>query len=289
MMKLNLLISATACALAISLANSGSAAIIYSTVGSTYSQNFDSLPNTPQNTSLGSSPTGWTDDNAAPPAGNFSILGWYLHHPDAATEGGFNGHQRMRIGAGTATTGAIMSFGASGSTERALGVVNSNVLADPGFEVFYGARLVNNTGRKLASFTLSYNGEQWRDAGNAEPFAQTITFDYSTNATSIEDALATFKDVPALQFLSPTFTTTAGGLNGNSAPNKVAIGPVVVTGINWEPGETLWLRWADLSDPQADHGLGIDEVSFSAQIPEPTGLLLVIIGAICLAAARRGD
>src|SRR5690349_14920200 len=82
-----------------------SAAVIYSTAGSTYTQDFNSLPNTPQNTSLGSSPAGWTDDSSSPGSGNFSIVGWYLYHPISQSEGGANGHQRMRIGAGTQNTG----------------------------------------------------------------------------------------------------------------------------------------------------------------------------------------
>ena len=69
----------------------------YSIVGSPYSQNFDSLPNSPENTSLGSSPIGWIDDTTTPGASQFSILGWYLYHPTSQTEGGANGHQRMRI------------------------------------------------------------------------------------------------------------------------------------------------------------------------------------------------
>src|SRR4051794_863399 len=104
------------------------AQLSYSTVGSSYSQNFDTLPTTPLNTSLGNSPTGWTDDNASPGAGNFSIAGWYLWAPIAATEGGFNGHQRVRIGAGTSTTGSFMSWG--NSADRALGSLDSNTMAD---------------------------------------------------------------------------------------------------------------------------------------------------------------
>src|SRR5438045_4168282 len=87
------------------------ASVTYSVAGSTYSQNFDTLPTTPANASLGNSPIGWTDDNAAPGAGNFSIVGWYLWAPISATEGGFNNHQRMRVGAGTSTTGSFMSWG----------------------------------------------------------------------------------------------------------------------------------------------------------------------------------
>src|SRR5690242_8052025 len=168
--------------------SSAHGSVSYNTPGSSYLQNFDSLPNTPQNTSLGNSPTGWTDDNASPGAGNFSIVGWYVYHDTSQTEGGFNGHQRMRIGAGTVNTGAVMSFGDSGSTERALGSVNSNTLApaSTGY-VYYGARFTNNTGQDLTGFTLSYNGEQWRDGGNATPVAQSLTFGYMVGAANIQD------------------------------------------------------------------------------------------------------
>src|SRR4051794_36810428 len=71
------------------------ATVSYDTDGSSYTQNFDTLPNSPTNATLGNSPIGWTDDNAAPGSGNFSILGWYLYHPTSVTEGGFNGHQRL--------------------------------------------------------------------------------------------------------------------------------------------------------------------------------------------------
>src|SRR6266545_1264929 len=94
--------TAIVCAMALGLFSTGPArgSIIYSTPGSTYSQNFDTLPITPENVSLGTSPIGWQNDNASPGAGNFSIVGWYLFHPASLSEGGFDGHQRMRIGAG---------------------------------------------------------------------------------------------------------------------------------------------------------------------------------------------
>ena len=55
------------------IATNTNAAVLYSTNGSTYSQNFDGLPNSPTNVSLGASPAGWTDDNApaAPAAAKF--------------------------------------------------------------------------------------------------------------------------------------------------------------------------------------------------------------------------
>src|ERR1043165_1373114 len=89
------------------------ASVSYTTPGSSYLQNFDSLPNTPENASLGNSPAGWTDDNASPGAGNFSILGWYLWYPTPTTEGGFNGHQRFRNSGAPGNTGSFWSLGQS--------------------------------------------------------------------------------------------------------------------------------------------------------------------------------
>jgi hypothetical protein len=249
------------------------AAISYTTAGANYTQTFDSLPNMPENTSLGDSPIGWKNDDTAPPSGNFSIEGWYLLHPltpAQPTDGGFNTNQRLRVGAGTATTGAFMSFGVSGSTERALGMVNSNTLTGTtatSLPAFYGAKLINDTGTTLTQFTLSYNGEQWRDGGAMSPAVsvqQRITFDYSFDAASIQDTMATRVAVPALEFAGPIFgATTAAAVDGNVA-GRVAIAPVTVSNINWQPGGNLWIRWSDKNDAGNDHGLAIDDVVFSA-------------------------
>ena len=148
--------------------NAALASVSYTIIGGSYTQNFDSLPNTPTNVSLGNSTIGWKDDDPAASGSNFSIEGWYLWHPInlSSGEGGFNGNQRMRIGAGTVNTGAFMSFGAAASTE-ALGGVMSNTLGLANSESYMGLRLTNNTGSTLGQFTLSYNGEQWRNGGNS--------------------------------------------------------------------------------------------------------------------------
>src|SRR5580765_8234427 len=132
------------------------AAVSYTTPGSTYSQNFDSLPITPESVSLGNSPTGWTDDNASPAAGNFSIVGWYLYYPTSTTEGGFNGHQRFRISGAPGNTGSFYSFGQTGSNERSLGDIGANTLAPDNGDMYIALRLNNGTGQVLDSFTLSY-------------------------------------------------------------------------------------------------------------------------------------
>jgi hypothetical protein len=264
------------------------AAILYSTAGSTYSQNFNSLPATPENASLGSTPAGWTDDNAAPAAGNYSIVGWYLFHPTAATEGGFNGHQRLRIGPGNSTTGAFMSWGSTGSADRSLGMLNSSTLGADGSKAYYGARFTNNTGTTLNSFTLGYTGEQWHEENTV---AQSITFDYSLSALSIDDITASFTAVPSLDFTSPTFVTaTSTPLDGNAAANRTVISPITVTGLNWLPGTDLWIRWTDTQEVNRDHGLGLDDLSFSANatvVPEPTTCALLCLAIFGLFTVRR--
>jgi hypothetical protein len=270
-------------AIALAVAPTVHAAVIYS--GGTYSQNFDSLPNTPQNSSLGSTPTGWTDDNAAPSAGNFSIPGWYLFHPTTQTEGGFSGNQRMRIGAGTANTGAFMSFGASGATERALGILNSNTLAPAGTGMaFLGARFTNNAGYPLTQLTVTYTGEQWRDGGAATPNAQSLSFGYMVNAPNIQDA--GFTSAPALDFTSPVIANTGSGaaVDGNTAGSQLIT--ATISGIDWQPGQDLWIRWADLNDSGNDHGLSVDNFEFSA-IPEPGALVLAAMALATIASRPR--
>jgi hypothetical protein len=267
--------------------------VSYLTPGSTYSQNFDSLLNTPQNASLGntSAGAGWTDDNAFPAANQLSIVGWYLYHPTATTEGGANGHQRLRIGAGTSTTGAFMSWGASGSTDRALGDLGANTLAPDGQtgndagNLYIALRLSNNTGQTLDSFTLSYTGEQWHTGTGA---AETMTLGWSTTATSVSDPSSSFNPVSALGWTSPVVTGAEGAVDGNA--NHVFVGPITVTGLNWASGTDLWLRW---TDPQAsgprDDGMGIDDLSFLADvaiIPEPATATMLIVGVLTLGFLR---
>jgi hypothetical protein len=253
-------------AIGLFLAEYAQAQISYTVVGSDYLQDFDSLPNTPENTSLVASGKEWQDDTASPAAGHVSIPGWYLFHPtDPGAEDGFNGFQRMRIGAGTATTGAFMSFGASSSTERALGSLASNTLEPAGQAQYIALRFTNNTGVTLGQFTLEFDAEQWRDGGNNPAVSQSLTFGYAVTSTAPANIGAlTATAVPALTFTSPVFTTTAGAVDGNANFSTLS---TTVAGFTWNPGEDLWLRWADTNDANNDHGFGIDNLTVSADVP----------------------
>jgi len=271
------------------------ASIMYNAPQSVYTQNFDSLPNTPEDANLetASPALKWIDDAAAPGPGQFSIPGWYLYHPQAqASEGGTNQHQRMRIGAGTADTGAFMSWGSSGSTDRALGMLSSNELTNnitgtsEGAKSYFGVRFTNNTSVTLDRFFISYAGEQWREGGAPGGSAkQEIIFEFLTTAVIQGPGGIGFD---ALDFPSHVFGgTSSTALDGNLPENRLLRGPVSRHGIDWDPGEDLWLRWTDYNDPDNDHGLAIDDLRFMATVPEPSSIATLGIASMILSVRRQ--
>lgn len=270
-------------------------AISYSTPGSTYSQDFNSLPvNTPSSASIeGTYTSGWVDDSTTIAGTQVSLPGWYLWHPldPGAAENGSNSHQRLRFGTGNSSTGAFYGFATGGATdsEKAFGSLASNTLAGAGAGMYFGLRLNNNTGLTLNSVTITYDGEQWRDGGAATPVAQSLSFMYSTTATAMSDSDALFTTVPSLNFTSPVFANTGSGaaVNGNVAGLVAGI-TATITGITWAPGTDLWLRWEDINDTGNDHGLAIDNFNFSAiAVPEPSSIALAGFGAAALLISRR--
>jgi predicted extracellular nuclease len=218
--------------------SSALAASVPLTLNTTYTQTFDTLANS------GTSST-WTDDS--------TLAGWYLatdNNPTVAT---------YLVGTGSGNTGGFYSFGSSGSTDRALGGVGSNTYyGGSGVGKGYiGVVLRNETGADIDALGVSYTGEQWRNAGNSS--AQSLTFDFviGLTAPALTDAGTA---VPALDFTSPIYTTTAGALDGNDAANRTLLA-ATIGGIVIPPDAYVLLRWTDLNDSGSDHGLAIDDLS----------------------------
>lgn len=127
---------------------SATAAQSYSTPGSVYSQNFNSLT-TPNNSSVTPETGAWTDNSTLP--------GWYYLRDNgvaAQTYTMADGHAPAQ--------GRMLSMGSDGSTDRALGTQNSNVA---NVNNRFGLQLSNATGLTLGSFSLGYTGEEWRVIG----------------------------------------------------------------------------------------------------------------------------
>ena len=112
----------------------GSGSVNLTTLGSAYTQDFDTLANTGT-------------------ANNLTINGWYLN--ETGTSSANNG--QYNTGTGSGTGGDVYSFGAVASTERAFGTLFSGTLNST-----IGAQFTNNTGSTVTSLDVSYIGEMWR-------------------------------------------------------------------------------------------------------------------------------
>jgi len=225
--------------------------------GTTYTQNFDDLLPSPIPT-----------DRLTLPSASVLPQGWIV------VESGTNAESSIQIDNGGSTTGDTFLYGSTGSNERALGSFSSGSLTSQ-----YGLAIVNNSGSTINNFTLSYRGEQWKNGRNSTAVNNTLTFDYSTTASSLGAATG-FTSVSGLTFTAPQGGTTTPDLtlDGNDSANRQDI-TSTVTGISWAAGATLYLRWADINETGNDDGLGIDNISFSATLT-PTVAVTAPSGAV---------
>src|SRR5690349_11089721 len=112
-------------------ADTGTGSISLTTLDvATPTETFDTLSNV----------AGSTTNTALP-------TGWYL------TEGGGGArdNEQYAVDTGSSTTGDMYSYGAAGSTERALGELRSGTLIP-----LFGAKFTNNTGATITSLDVSY-------------------------------------------------------------------------------------------------------------------------------------
>lgn len=215
----------------------GSGAVSITTSGA--SENFDSLAN----------------------SGTSDVLpqGWYFY------ESGGSHRTTYAADDGTVNSGNTYSYGAAGSSERALGSIASNTNKPQ-----IGAKLQNNTGQTLTELLISFTTEQWRRGeGRAQDRLQ---FHYSTTTSGLEDATG-WLEFSALDALSPaTSGTTEAALDGNASANQSHVS-ATLTGFNLAPGETLWIRWSDINIAGADDALAIDDVVFGTPVDVPPTLV----------------
>ena len=200
----------------------------------TYSENFDSLVSTGTGTGVGT-------------LGNPLLLpnGWEFF------ESGTNANLTYTAGTGSSTSGDTYSFGAAGSTDRALGGLLSGSLTP-----LFGVSFTNNTGATITALTIGYTGEQWRAGVANRGAGDRLDFQYSTTATSL-NAASGWTDFDALDFVSPRTSTTLGALDGNLAANRAALSGTI-SGLSIAPGATIFIRFADFNISSSDDALAID-------------------------------
>ena len=242
------------------------AALNVSSAAFSYSQSFDSLAST-------GAVNAWADDSTLP--------GWSLLNATGASV--------PTYGTDTSSSGAFRAFGDSGSSERALGGVASGgtYFGSPASGAVAGwiaVAFTNGTGAALEGFSVGFNGEQWRNGGNTS--AQTMVLEYGYGA-SFGTVASWAAPGGSFDFTSPVIGSTAAAVAGNSAGLIAGLGGSVAT--TWAAGDTLWLRWVERNDVGNDHGLAIDNLSFSVTaVPEPGALALMLAGlAVVGFVARR--
>ncbi|HLO88904.1 MAG TPA: choice-of-anchor I family protein [Nostocaceae cyanobacterium] len=211
-----------------------------SLTGTTYIQDFDSLAN-----------SGTTSDVL--PAG------WEF------LETGTNANTTYGINNGSSNTGNTYSYGASGSTDRAFGGLQSGSLVPT-----IGVSFTNNTGSTITSLTISYRGEQWRLGATGR--TDRLDFQYSLDATSL--STGTWNNFDSLNFSSVITSGTTGAIDGNAAGNSSNVSGTI-SGLNIANGATFYLRWQDFNASGADDGLAID--NFSLSIPNTTTAGVTIV------------
>ena len=237
----------------------------------TYTQNFDGLAATTAASNT------WSN--------NSTLTGWHLFNSASSAITSY--------GAETGSSGnaTYNSYGASsGGTERALGSQGSGgaYWGSPSSGSIGGwmaIQITNGSGGTLNSFTVGFDGEQWRKENNAT--AQTMVLEYGFGSTF---AGVTTWTAPGGNFdwASPvTGATTAAAVNGNVAGLASSRGGTV-TGLTWTTSQTLWIRWVERNDASNDHALAIDNFSFTASA-SATPSIAISNGTIAAGSPNNGQ
>ncbi len=216
--------------------------------GGSYQQNFDSLPAT--GTSIS-----WADNSTLP--------GWYAWISASNSPPG-----TITLDPGTSTTSTVLhNYGITGSTNRALGLYSYSYTSG---DVMVGLRLHNSSAVTYNSFTITFDGEQWR-CGSAAVHALTFAFTMATPA-NLGDLNAHWQCNGQLNFCSPVTSSNSFALDGTVASNRTAGITAIVGGFSWAPGTDLWIRFDNPNNSlPGSQGLALDNFVFSASTNAVSG------------------
>lgn len=225
----------------------------------TYSQNFDTLSTDINNAQS------WINDPPVDTTGG--LLGWYAAYFNA------DGTQRsgtiqIRANNGNSYTwSGLRSYGANDSTERAFGTYILNETVPYGGTMRQGLRLINDSGRTLTGFTLRFTGEQWRYGAGGTRNAIDVSYAiFNAGEGTLSDSDGVYTQFT--RFDAPRYTGGSAVTDGNAAAFRSEVSQEVA-GLNWAPGQELWLCWTTLNHPNYDDGLAIDDLVFTANAVVP--------------------
>ena len=236
-----------------------------SSTGFSYLQNFNTLAKTYGNTVSGSTFASWAD-------GAVVGAGWY-----ANTDLAFLGYRTANDNKSdisrppTSAQTGLLSLGTSNAespAERALGGIplTSN-------KIYFALRLRNGAGQILNGGTLSFSMEEY-----------SFTTLAKKNTTLSVDTLVSRRDLLSLKegvwvnqanytpkaTASSTYTLSDGNA---SSGNYKSTKSLVLTGLNIEPGQDLWIRFVLSTTSDQPVALGVDDLAFgSLTLPIPPSI-----------------
>ncbi|MEH2112017.1 hypothetical protein [Nostoc sp.] len=166
-----------------------------------YSQDFDGLTTNTSNT------TTWTNDT--------TLAGWSLFSqpiPGSAIA-------TYTANNGSGNSGGFYSYGSTGSTDRALGGLGSGgtYFGSPASGTVAGwiaFSATNTTGSTINSLNVAFNGEQWRNNGNATAHSMVLEYGFGTSFTTVPNWTTLGGN---FNWTSPIATATAAAVDGNVA------------------------------------------------------------------------
>ncbi|MCE9619582.1 MAG: hypothetical protein K8R92_06710 [Planctomycetes bacterium] len=226
----------------------------------TYGQSFDALPSSGAAADI----TG----TATPPLGSQGALA-AISAVDCSWQaarilGTGTAAMKLTVDTGAANTGTVYSYGNTAASNRSLGSIASGTTV-PAF----GVALTNHSGFTLTTATITFKSQQWRSPSDSSlsnhGVVNTLKFAYGFTPAGMTNA----------NFLSSALMTDEATGNVVSGPNSgsqtasvglvdLGTNTVTLTGITWNTGDVLYLRWQDANDAANDAGLAIDDFLVTA-------------------------
>ncbi|MCC5807282.1 MAG: hypothetical protein JJU00_13240 [Opitutales bacterium] len=163
----------------------------------------------------------------------------------------------------------------------------------------FGAAFENTSGQAFTEVTVTYTRQIWHQQGTSTQnlYENRLLFAYGLSADGIAaDNFITNNGMtlyPALDAVSVEENTVTG-TSANTDPDRRVDGSLpewseevsaTITGLEWGPGETLFIRWNDFDQAGFDAGLAVNDFSMVA-IPEP-GAAAAALGLLAAALVWR--